>query len=99
MLKLFIDGGFGTAAFGRCGASPRAPTGNRRWPSTCSVGRYDLPPVAIDVLQIEDGIVTEIITFGPGVSGFRAPAHDGLGGWRSRMALMAVILEQLEPAV
>jgi len=68
ILKLFTDAGFGTEAFGalRC-----VVTRANRQPA---VAVYVLQPgdtnyraMALDVLHIEEGIVTEIVTFGPEV--------------------------------
>jgi RNA polymerase sigma-70 factor, ECF subfamily len=68
ILKLMTDAGFGTEAFGhlRC-----VTTRANRQPA---VAFYVLQPgdttyraMALDVLQIEEGIITEIVTFGPEV--------------------------------
>ncbi len=68
IVKLFTDAGFGTEAFGqlRC-----VITRANRQPAVavyvCSSGETIYRAMAVDILQIEDGIVTEIITFGPEV--------------------------------
>ena len=68
ILKLFTDAGFGTEAFGqlRC-----VITRANRQPAVAvyvlKAGDTTYRPVAVDILQIEDGFVTEILTFGPDV--------------------------------
>jgi RNA polymerase sigma-70 factor (ECF subfamily) len=65
-LKLFTDAGFGTEAFGqlRC-----VITRANRQPAVAvyvlNSGDTTYRPVAIDILKIEEGLVTEIVTFGP----------------------------------
>ena len=68
ILKLFTDAGFGTEAFGdlRCVVT-RA---NRQPAVAVYVLQSDdtaYRAMALDVLHIEEGIVTEIVTFGPEV--------------------------------
>ena len=83
ILKLFTDAGFGTEAFGqlRC-----VITRANRQPA---VAFYVLQPgdttyraMALDVLHIEEGIITEMVTFGPEVfPGFALPlTMDSEGG-------------------
>ena len=66
ILKLFTDAGFGTEAFGqlRC-----VITRANRQPAVAvyvlNSGDMTYRPVAVDILQIEEGLVTEIVTFGP----------------------------------
>ena len=66
ILKLFTDAGFGTEAFGhlRC-----VITRANRQPAVAvyvlQSGDTTYRAMAIDILQIEEGIVTEIVTFGP----------------------------------
>ena len=68
ILKLFTDAGFGTEAFGqlRC-----VITCANRQPAVAvyvlQSGDPTYRPVALDILQIEEGLVTEIATFGPEV--------------------------------
>ncbi len=68
ILKLFTDAGFGTEAFGqlRC-----VTTHANRQPAVAvyvlQQGDTTYRPVAVDILQVEEGLVTEIITFGPEV--------------------------------
>ena len=68
ILKLFTDAGFGTEAFGqlRC-----VITRSNRQPAVAvyvlNSGDATYRAVAVDILQIEDGMVTEILTFGPDV--------------------------------
>ncbi len=68
MFKSWIEGGFGSEAMGslRC-----VPTRANLQPA---VACYELRPggttfraMALDVLQIEEGVITEIVTFGPDV--------------------------------
>jgi RNA polymerase sigma-70 factor (ECF subfamily) len=64
----WIDGGFGSEAFGnmRClvtGANGQpAVAGYVRKPGDAAYA-----PLAIDVLRLQDGVVTEIVTFGGAV--------------------------------
>jgi RNA polymerase sigma-70 factor (ECF subfamily) len=68
ILKLFTDAGFGTEAFGqmRC-----VITRANRQPAVAvyvlNSGDTIYRAVAVDILQVEAGVVTEIITFGPDV--------------------------------
>jgi RNA polymerase sigma-70 factor (ECF subfamily) len=68
ILKLFTDAGFGTEAFGqlRC-----VTTRANRQPAVAvyvlQSGDTTYRPVAVDILQVEEGIITEILTFGPEV--------------------------------
>ena len=68
ILKLFTDAGFGTEAFGqlRC-----LTTHANRQPAVAvyvlQSGDTTYRAMALDILQIEEGMVTEIITFGPEV--------------------------------
>ena len=68
ILKLFTDAGFGTEAFGqlRC-----VTTRANRQPAVAvyvlQSGDTTYRAVALDILQIEEGSVTEIVTFGPEV--------------------------------
>jgi RNA polymerase sigma-70 factor, ECF subfamily len=68
ILKLFTDAGFGTAAFGdlRC-----VVTRANRQPAVAvyvlQSGDTTYRAMALDVLHIEEGIVSEIVTFGPEV--------------------------------
>ncbi len=87
ILKLFTDAGFGTEAFGqlRC-----VITRANRQPAVAvyvlQSGDTTYRPVAIDILQIEEGVVTEIITFGPEVfPTFALPlTMDWAGGSRCK---------------
>ncbi len=68
ILKLFTDAGFGTEAFGqlRC-----VTTRANRHPAVAvyvlQSGDTTYRPVAVDVLRVEEGIIAEILTFGPEV--------------------------------
>jgi len=68
ILKLFTDAGFGTEAFGqlRC-----VTTRANRHPAVAvyvlQSGETTYGPVALDVLRVEEGIIAEILTFGPEV--------------------------------
>ena len=68
MVRLFVDGGFGTGQMGplRC-VTTRA---NRQPAVACYVrqpGDRAWSALAIDVLRIEDGLISEIVTFAPDV--------------------------------
>jgi RNA polymerase sigma-70 factor (ECF subfamily) len=78
----WIDGGFGSEAFGsvRCiftGANGQpAVAGYVRKPGDAA---YE--PLAIDVLRVRDGVVTEIVTFGRAVfEHFELPATLSAAG-------------------
>jgi hypothetical protein len=66
VVQAWIDGGFGSAAFGslRC----LVTRANRQPAVACYVRRPGddaHTPLAIDVLRIQEGTVAEIVTFGP----------------------------------
>ena len=68
IFRLMVDGGFGTEEFGqlRC-VTLRA---NRQPAVACyvlGVGDTTYRPMAVDVLRIEEGMISEIVTFGPEV--------------------------------
>jgi RNA polymerase sigma-70 factor (ECF subfamily) len=73
ILQLWVDGGFGTEAFGRLRCvTTRA---NRQPAVACYVlakGETAYRAMAVDVLHIEEGMISEIVTFGPEV-------FEGLG--------------------
>ena len=87
ILKLLTDAGFGTEAFGdlRC-----VTTRANRQPAVAvyvlQSGDTTYRPVALDILQIEEGIITEIVTFGPEVfPTFALPlTMDSEGGRHAR---------------
>ena len=68
ILKLFTDAGFGTEAFGqlRC-----VITRSNRQPAVAvyvlNSGDTTYRAVAVDILKVEEGVITEIVTFGPDV--------------------------------
>ena len=68
IFRLMVDGGFGTEEFGqlRC-VTIRA---NRQPAVACyvlGVGETTYRAMAVDVLRIEEGMISEIVTFGPEV--------------------------------
>jgi RNA polymerase sigma-70 factor (ECF subfamily) len=70
MFRLFVEGGFGSEEFGqlRC-VTTRA---NRQPAVACYVlrkGDTTYRAMAVDVLRIEEGMISEIVTFGPEVFG------------------------------
>lgn len=68
MINLWVEGGFGSETFGRLRCvTTRA---NRQPAVACYVlrpGDTTYRAMAMDVLQIEDGVITEIVTFAPNV--------------------------------
>ena len=68
MVRLFVEGGFGTEQMGplRC-----VITRANRQPAVAAYVRHQGDPawsaLAIDVLRIEEGLISEIVTFGPDV--------------------------------
>ena len=87
ILKLFTDAGFGTPAFGdlRC-----VTTRANRQPAVAAYVLHSGDPtyraMALDVLKIEEGLITEIVTFGPEVfPSFALPlTMDSEGGRHAR---------------
>jgi RNA polymerase sigma-70 factor, ECF subfamily len=87
MFKLWLEGGFGSEAFGRLRC---VTTRANRQPA---LANYVLRPsdtayraMALDVLRVEEGIITEIVTFGPEVfPAFALPlvldAHEEARAW------------------
>jgi RNA polymerase sigma-70 factor (ECF subfamily) len=70
IFRLFVDGGFGSEEFGRLRCvTTRA---NRQPAVACYVlrkGDTTYRAMAVDVLRIEEGMISEIVTFGPEVFG------------------------------
>jgi RNA polymerase sigma-70 factor (ECF subfamily) len=70
IFRLFVDGGFGSEEFGRLRCvTTRA---NRQPAVACYVlrkGDTTYRALAVDVLRIEEGMISEIVTFGPEVFG------------------------------
>jgi RNA polymerase sigma-70 factor (ECF subfamily) len=70
ILRLMVDSGFGTEEFGRLRCmTTRA---NRQPAVSCYVlakGDTTYRAMAVDVLRIEEGMISEIVTFGPEVFG------------------------------
>jgi RNA polymerase sigma-70 factor, ECF subfamily len=68
IFKLWVDGGFGSEAFGRMRC---VTTRANRQPAVAAYvlrsGDTTYRALALDVLRIEEGIITEIVTFGPEV--------------------------------
>lgn len=68
ILRLFVDVGFGTEAFGRLRCVTTRANGE---PAVAAYVRRAGEPVwsalAMDVLRIEEGMIAEILTFGPDV--------------------------------
>jgi RNA polymerase sigma-70 factor, ECF subfamily len=68
MFKLWLDAGFGSEAFGRLRC---VTTRANRQPAVAAYvlrsGDTTYRALALDVLRIEEGIITEIVTFGPEV--------------------------------
>jgi RNA polymerase sigma-70 factor (TIGR02960 family) len=66
MLKLWIEGGFGSERFGRLRC---VVTHANLQPAVacyrCQPGDSNWRAMALDVLRIEEGLITEIVTFGP----------------------------------
>lgn len=87
ILKLWMDAGFGSEAFGdlRC-----VTTRANRQPAVAVYvlhsGDTTYRAMALDVLQIQEGIITEIVTFGPEVfPAFALPlTMDSEGGRHAR---------------
>ena len=87
ILKLWMDAGFGTEAFGnlRC-----VTTRANRQPAVAvyvlQSGDTTYRAMALDVLQIEEGIIAEVVTFGPEVfPAFALPlTMDAEGGRHAR---------------
>jgi RNA polymerase sigma-70 factor, ECF subfamily len=87
MFKLWLEGGFGSEAFGRLRC---VTTRANRQPA---LANYVLRSsdtayraMALDVLRVEEGIITEIVTFGPEVfPAFALPlvldAHEEARPW------------------
>jgi SnoaL-like domain len=69
IFKLWVDGGFGSEEFGRLRC---VTTRANRQPAVAAYvlrsGDTTYRALALDVLRIEEGIITEIVTFGPEVS-------------------------------
>jgi len=75
MIRFWADGGFGSEDFGRIRC---VVTHANRQPAVAvyvlAKGDSMYRPMSLDVLQIEEGMITEIITFGPDVfDAFRLP--------------------------
>lgn len=68
MFRLWLDAGFGSEAFGRLRC---VTTRANRQPAVAAYvlrsGDTTYRALALDVLRIEEGIITEIVTFGPEV--------------------------------
>jgi RNA polymerase sigma-70 factor (ECF subfamily) len=68
MLKLWVEGGFGSEAFGRLRC---VATRANRQPALANYvlrsGDTAYRAMALDVFRVEEGIITEIVTFGPDV--------------------------------
>jgi RNA polymerase sigma-70 factor (ECF subfamily) len=68
ILRLFVEGGFGTEAFGRLRCVTTRANG---LPAVAAyvrrAGDADWSALAMDVLRIEEGAIAEILTFGPDV--------------------------------
>src|SRR5499426_2520400 len=66
IFKLWVEGGFGTAQFGRLRC---VVTHANRQPAVaayiCRPGDSEWRALALDVLRIEDGLIAEIVTFTP----------------------------------
>jgi RNA polymerase sigma-70 factor (TIGR02960 family) len=66
IFKLWVEAGFGTERFGRlrCVVT-RANLQPAVAAYVCRPGDSDWRAMAVDVLRIQDGLITEIVTFGP----------------------------------
>jgi RNA polymerase sigma-70 factor, ECF subfamily len=87
MFKLWLEGGFGSEAFGRLRC---VTTRANRQPALANYvlrsGDTAYRAMALDVLRVEEGIITEIVTFGPEVfPAFALPlvldAHEEARAW------------------
>jgi RNA polymerase sigma-70 factor, ECF subfamily len=76
MIRAWVEGGFGTSGFGRLRC---LPTRANLQPAVACYrlreGDTTARALAMDVLRVEDGLITEIVTFGPDVfDAFGLPA-------------------------
>jgi RNA polymerase sigma-70 factor (ECF subfamily) len=70
IFRLMVDSGFGTEDFGRLRCLTTRT--NRQPAVACYVlgkGETTYRALAVDVLRIEEGMISEIVTFGPEVFG------------------------------
>jgi RNA polymerase sigma-70 factor (ECF subfamily) len=84
--RLLVDSGFGTEEFGRLRC---VTTRTNRQPAVACylLGKSDTTyrAMAVDVLRIEEGMISEVVTFGPEVFGslglpITLESQQGAGG-------------------
>jgi hypothetical protein len=94
MFKLWIEGGFGSERFGRLRC---VVTHANLQPAVaayvCRPGESTWRALALDVLRIEDGLITEIVTFMPdSFPLLRASDIDGPGAGDEHVSLICSML-------